>query len=103
MAQVRHLSKRVGLTVDQRDRLVTDPNDPSYLGKPANFGRNRLIYALPLAGGPWLMKVPTVVRDQRTRHPAEPESPGWTLVGKEWVWIPRMLSARWTEDTRRVG
>jgi hypothetical protein len=100
MAQLRHLSSRPGLVVDQHGQAVLEPETPSFVGKPANFGRNRLIYALPLACGPWLMRPPTMVRDSDATQVADPDN---TLIGKEWVWIPRMLTARWTEDTRRIG
>jgi hypothetical protein len=53
---------------------------------------------LPLDPGPALLSPPTVVRDPGSAFLADPDG---NLIGEAAVWVGRMLTARWTEDTRR--
>jgi hypothetical protein len=41
-----------------------------------------------------------VVRDAGSSFLADPDG---ALIGEPAVWVNRMLTARWTEDTRRLG
>jgi hypothetical protein len=54
--------------------------------------------ALPLDPGPCLLSPPTVVRDPGSSYLADPDN---NLIGEPAVWVNRMLTARWVEDTRR--
>jgi hypothetical protein len=54
--------------------------------------------ALPLDPGPALLSPPTVVRDPGSAYLADPDG---ALIGEAAVWVGRMLTARWVEDTRR--
>jgi hypothetical protein len=56
--------------------------------------------ALPLNPGPALLSPPTFVRDPGSSYLADPDG---ALIGEAAVWVNRMLTARWTEDTRRLG
>ena len=56
--------------------------------------------ALPLDPGPALLSPPTVVHDNGSVYLADPEG---ALIGEPALWVDRMLTARWTEDTRRLG
>ena len=99
MAQLRHYTPRPELIVDTRTRAIQDPSTQSQVGIPAWLGRARVLYALPNNCGPNLMQPPTLVRDQRVNQIADPAN---AVIGKDWVWIPRLLAARWVEDTRRI-
>lgn len=90
-----------------RPTVVVDPvafgvADPTRIrvGRPAPLGRERVLFALPLDPGPALLRAPTVLRD---RGPAFLADPQGNLVGVAAVWVSRMLTARWTEDTRRLA
>jgi hypothetical protein len=54
--------------------------------------------ALPLDPPPTLLSPPTVVRDAGSAYFADPDG---ALIGEPAVWVDRMLTARWAEDTRR--
>jgi hypothetical protein len=68
------------------------------VGQPGPFRRPRIMSALPLDPGPALLSPPTVVRDPGSAYLADPDG---ALIGTPAVWVSRMLTARWTEDTRR--
>lgn len=78
---------------------VIDPASVTLVGRPGPFGRERLLYALPLAPGPALLSPPTVVRDPGAAYLADPDG---ALIGVAGVWVDRMLTVRPTEDTRRL-
>jgi hypothetical protein len=76
------------------------------VGRQAPLGRARVIYALPFNShgndvipGAQLTR-PHVVVDLRSEFPADPNN---TMVGVPGVWVARMLTARWVEDTRRLA
>lgn len=77
---------------------VVDPAT-NFVGRPGPFGRERVMSALPLSPGPALLSPPTVVRDHGAAFLADPDG---ALIGEAAVWVDRMLTARWTEDTRRL-
>lgn len=70
------------------------------VGLPGPFGRERVMSALPLDPGPALLSPPTVIHDGGSAFLADPDD---NLIGEPAVWVSRMLTARWTEDTRRLG
>ena len=85
--------------------MVVDPAafgvvapDVSIVGRPGPFGRERVMSALPLDPGPCLLSPPTVVRDPGSSYLADPDN---NLIGEPAVWVNRILTARWVEDTRR--
>jgi hypothetical protein len=71
---------------------------PSIVGQPGPFGRERVMSALPLDPGPTLLSPPTVLHDPGSSYLADADG---ALIGDPAVWVERMLTARWTEDTRR--
>ena len=78
---------------------VVDPTR-TFVGRDGPFGRERVVSALPLDPGPSLLSPPTVVRDAGSAYLADPDG---ALIGDPALWVDRMLTARWTEDTRRLG
>lgn len=85
------------MVVDPAAFGVVDPAR-SFVGRPGPLGRERVLFALPLDPGPALLSPPTVVRDPGASYLADPDG---ALIGEAAVWVERMLTARWTEDTRR--
>lgn len=67
---------------------------------PGPFGRERVLFALPLDPGPQLLEPPTLVRDGGPAYLADPQQ---GVVGEPAIWVNRMLKARWVGDTRRLG
>ena len=86
--------------VDPAAYGVLDPTSAAIVGRPGPFGRERVMSALPLEPGPALVSPPTVVHDAGSTYLADPDG---ALIGDPAVWVSRMLTARWTEDTRRLG
>jgi hypothetical protein len=91
MEHLRHPSDRPSVVVDPAAYGIG-------VGRPGPFGRERVMSALPLDPGPCLLSPPTVVRDPGAAYLADPDG---ALIGEAAVWVGRMLTARWTEDTRR--
>jgi hypothetical protein len=94
---LRHPSDRPSVVVDPADFGVGDPGS-NFVGRAGPLGRERVMSALPLDPGPALLSPPTVVRDPGAAFLADPDG---ALIGEAAVWVGRMLTARWTEDTRR--
>jgi hypothetical protein len=95
------ITARPTVTVDERAGRVREPIIPTFPGTPATFGRHRVVTALPTNGdGPVLVKLPEMLR-----------SPGAYVVdvdgnfvgGGSAIYIHRLITARWVEDTRRLG
>jgi hypothetical protein len=99
MEHLRHPSPRPTVTVDPAAYGVVDPTG-GFVGLPGPFGRERVMSALPLDPGPALLSPPTVIHDGGSSFLADPDD---NLIGEPAVWVSRMLTARWTEDTRRLG
>jgi len=96
---LRNPSPRPEVVVDPAARAVLDPASQSRVGQPGPFGRERLLYALPLNPGPALLSPPTVLRDP---GPAFVADASLGLIGVDAVWVSRMLCAGIVEDTRRL-
>ena len=98
---IRTETARPLLTVDHLGRSVADPV-PQFVGRAGPHGRDRIIQALPLNGdGPRQLAPPTVLV---ASEPSYVGDTGGALVGVSGpVWVHRMLDARWTQDTRRLG
>jgi hypothetical protein len=94
---LRHPSPRPSVVVDPAAFGVVDPTG-GFVGEPGPFGRERVMSALPLDPGPALLSPPTVVHDAGSSYLADPDG---ALIGDPAVWVERMLTARWVEDTRR--
>jgi hypothetical protein len=99
MEHLRHPSPRPSVVVDPAAFGVLDPSTGSVVGRDGPFGRERVMSALPLDPGPALLSPPTVVHDAGPAYLADPDN---ALIGEPAVWVERMLTARWTEDTRRL-
>lgn len=99
MENLRHASLRPSVIVDPADFGVVDPAN-QFVGRPGPLGRERVLFALPLAPGPALLSPPTVLRDPGSSYVADPDG---SLIGVPAVWVGRMLTARWVEDTRRLA
>ena len=97
MEHLRHPSPRPSVVVDPAAFGVIDPTG-GFIGRPGPFGRERVMSALPLNPGPSLLSPPTVVRDAGSAFLADPDG---ALIGEPAVWVERMLTARFVEDTRR--
>lgn len=98
MKHLRHQSARPDLVVDERGRTVLDPASVTRVGRPGPFGRSRLVGALPTNGsGPVRLKPPTVLHDEDGAYVADADG---NLIGRAGITVSRMLSARWTENTR---
>jgi len=94
---LRHPSDRPSVVVDPAAFGVVDPPG-DFVGRPGPFGRERVMSALPLDPGPALLSPSTVIRDPGSSFLADPDG---ALIGEPAVWVERMLTARWVEDTRR--
>lgn len=99
MEHLRGPSARPAVVVDPAAFGVAAP-DSTRVGLPGPFGRERVLFALPLDPGPALVSPPSVVRDAGLAFLADPDG---NLVGAPGVWVSRMLTARSTVDTRRLG
>ena len=95
---LRHPSDRPSVVVDPAAFGVLDPPSGTLVGRPGPFGRERVMSALPLDPGPCLLSPPTVVHDAGSSYLADPDG---NLIGDPALWVNRMLTGRWTEDTRR--
>ena len=95
---LRHPSDRPSIIVDPAAFDVGIRPPPSIVGRPGPFGRERVMSALPLDPGPALLSPSTAVHDHGSSFLADPDG---NVIGEPAVWVGRMLTARWTEDTRR--
>ena len=96
MSELRPPSPRPGFLVDQTGGVVFDPATATQVGVPNPLVGARIVKALPMA---WtLIQRPTFVVDARARALADPAA---DQVGRNWVWVNRMVSATRTEETRR--
>jgi hypothetical protein len=88
--------------VDDFGRGVGTPYPPPriHIGREGPLGRGRMLFALPLDPGPSEIRRRLVVHDSDLAYLADPDG---NLIGFEGVRVSRMLTARWTEDTRRLG
>jgi hypothetical protein len=76
---------------------VADPTDGSVVGRPGPFGRDRVVSALPLMGGPAVLSAAATLVDAHGRFVADPDG---DLVGTAAIVIGRLLSAGVVSDTR---
>lgn len=91
-------SPRPGVIVDPRARGVGDPHQV-VVGRPGPFGRERVVFALPLDPGPCQLAPPKLLLDAG----AAVIGGGGLALGFPAIWVARMHTARWTEDTRRLA
>lgn len=98
MKNLWNLSPRPELVVSDRPDSVVDPSQ-TRVGKPGPFGRARVVFALPLENGPVELVPRALIRDDQAGYLGDPQG---NLIGKPGVRVSRVLSARWTEDTRRL-
>jgi hypothetical protein len=98
MTNLRRESLRPGLLVDPRARRVGDNVDT--VGTPGPFGRERCVYALPLNGQPPMpIRANAMLIAPNSNFVADATD---VIVGAPGLWIPRLLTAGFTEDTRRL-
>jgi hypothetical protein len=97
------ITARPTVTVDARAGRVVEPAlpDPTYPGTPGPFGRARVVTALPTNGdGPVLVSLPVMLRSPRAYVV---DADGNFVGGGSALYIHRLVTARWVEDTRRLG
>lgn len=99
MDSLRTPNSRPSVVIDPAAFGVADPAR-SFVGRPKPLGRERLLYALALDPGPALLRPPTVVRDPSVAQIGDISN---DLIGREAVWVSRMLTVAPTEDTRGLG
>jgi hypothetical protein len=105
MRPLRNLSARPELIVDDFNVRVGDPSSRTAVGKPGPLGRGRIVSALPIAGGPLgggphLLRPPEVLRDNNGFLLTDGDR---NVIGMGPLRVHRMVTARWTEDTRRIA
>ena len=100
LTALRALSRRPELLVDQRNNFIQAPATSTYVGMGGPLGRQRLVTALPLEGGPRQLEPAEVVHDADLAYLADPNG---SLIGFPAVRVSRLLEARWVLDTRRLG
>ena len=89
------ISPRPGVLVDWNNAKIVDPATQTVVGVQGPFGRERVLPVLPMAGS----SIPAqVVVDNSGFALGDPDG---ALVGEPALWVPRMLTARWVENTRR--
>ena len=96
MRPLRPGSWRPELVVDDRAFRLFDPTTQTYVGLPGPFGRERLVWALPLinSGPP---PRATLVNDERNNVIADASG---NPLGRTDVWVARMVYAEQTQNTR---
>jgi hypothetical protein len=100
MDQLRQLSSRPELLRDQDSHQIMEQTSETLVGWAGPLGRERIVSALPLGGGPVAIKAPTMVHDSNGASLADPDG---NVIGEAGIIVHRMLSGRWTEDTRRLA
>lgn len=102
MKQLRNLSARPTLLVDDHGRRVVDddPTLPGSVGIPGPFGRERIVTALPTnkSYGPRQLTAAVIVHDAGLCYLADPDG---NAIGEPAVIVHRMLAAAPTAVTRR--
>jgi hypothetical protein len=96
------ISSRPTLTVDEQAGRVAEPvTNRTFPGMPGTFGYFRIVTCLPTNGvGPVMVGEPLVLGDGQSYL----GDPFGSFVGEHGPqYIHRLLSARWTENTRRLG
>ena len=100
MRPLRPGSWRPELVVDENARWLYDPVSKTMVGFAGPLSRERVVTALPLEhGGPVLIDPQRVVSGADGFYLADPDG---NLIGKDGLWVMRMLYARKVEDTRRL-
>ena len=99
MDNLRHPSSRPSIVVDDAADRIADPSSSTTVGRPGPFGRERVVFALPLDPGPALLSPAELIRDASVANLADPAR---VLLGVPAVWVSRMLTASATNDTRRL-
>jgi hypothetical protein len=90
---------RPEFVVDAWAFRLYDPTTKTYVGRAAEWGRQRVVSAIELNGGPQQVYPPKMVNDPWGFALADPNG---NIIGKPGVTISRILSATWTHDTRRL-
>jgi hypothetical protein len=94
--ELRAPSPRPEVLLDQRSGAVQDPASLTQIGRQGPFGRERCLFALPMPVQELSRGV--LLKDQDGAMVADAAG---TVIGLPRVYVHRMLTARWTEDTRR--
>ena len=97
---LRGPSARPELVVSEYRTSVYEPVNETVVGFAGPLGRYRVVAALPLGSGPQTLLPEQVVHDEDTSYVCDPNG---YLLGFPGIRVSRMLTARWTEDTRRLG
>lgn len=106
-------SARPQLVVDTSQQRIVDSNAPAQapnppvpplqgsVGQQAPFGRGKMLTALPTNGSGPVMLSPPVVFGSSLSYLVDPD--GFFVGERAAVFVHRLLTARWVEDTRRLG
>lgn len=86
-------SPRPSVVVDDHSGILGDSAGAA-IGMDRPYGRERVLFALPLEPGPALLEATVTVGLVDTDG---------NPVGLQPVWVSRMATARWVEDTRRLS
>jgi hypothetical protein len=99
---LRTLSARPEIVVDNQGFRLIDASDGSSVGVPGPFGRQRIVTAISTnetEAGPVQISAALTLHDNQLFYLADPDG---NLIGAPALWVHRLLSARWTQDTRRL-
>jgi hypothetical protein len=100
MDRLRQLSNRPELLRDEDSAHIIEQASETLVGTAGSLSRDKVVSALPLHGGPITVLAPIVLHDEDLAYLADPSG---NLIGVPGIVVHRMLSARWTEDTRRLS
>jgi hypothetical protein len=93
-------TERPELVPDPWAFLLWDPATRTYVGRPGALGRERVVSAIALNEGPRQIEPDRIVNDRWGFGLADPAG---NVIGEPGVRIDRLLSATWSQDTRRLG
>jgi hypothetical protein len=103
MKPLRNPSPRPEFVVDETTHAIADKPTQTQVGFSAPLTRWRILYALPLGKEQVVMPIRGghFLYDVGSDYVGDPAD---VLIGRDTsVWVPRLLAARWTEDTRRLA
>jgi hypothetical protein len=101
MLPLQRLSPRTEFVVDAWAFRLFDPVSKTCVGRGQPFGRERVVSVLPMRNGPPQRLLPEKIVNDVWNFPLS--DPSGNLIGRPAVIIHRLLSARWTEDTRGLS
>lgn len=102
MAQLRPVTPRPEIIVGAPNQpRLEDPGKTQVGFKGSPLGRERCVFALPTNGSGPVLLAPLTAAQGSGALVADPS--GNVVGASDAVWVHRILYARFTEDTRRLG